>query len=123
MSAGLLADENFPLAVIEKLSKKGFDVLSVSRISPGVNDLSVLDLARRTGRKLLTFDSDFGDLVFFHGVPPPEAILYFRFHPIIVDEIFDAAIRALRETPDGYFAVITRDNIRLRSLNTKPTEN
>lgn len=46
----------------------------------------------------------------------PIAILYFRCHPIIADEVFAACKRALAETPDGYFAVVTPENTRLRPL-------
>ncbi len=78
MTIAVLADENFPRLVIEGLIAAGHDVLSVARHSPGVDDLAVLDLACRTGRRLLTFDADFGDLVYAQAAPAPEAILYFR---------------------------------------------
>ncbi|MBK6958339.1 MAG: DUF5615 family PIN-like protein [Nitrosomonas sp.] len=87
MTLKLLADENFPLPVIQGLIEAGYDVLSIAKVSPGINDRAVLSLARETGRSLLTFDVDFGDLVFFHGAEPPTAILYFRQHPIIVEEL------------------------------------
>lgn len=116
MTTCLLADENFPLSVIVALEADGFDVLSVARESPSIDDRAVLELACRTGRCLLTFDSDFGDLVFFRGAPMPVAILYFRFHPIITQEILVAAQKALQEVPDGYFAVISKDATRLRPM-------
>lgn len=119
MTTAVLADENFPRPVIEGLIAAGYDVLSLARHSPGINDLAVLDLARRTGRRLLTFDADFGDLVFAHAAPAPEAILYFRFHPIIPEEVLAAALRALGETPPGHFAVVTREDTRLRLLSTR----
>jgi predicted nuclease of predicted toxin-antitoxin system len=112
----LLADENFPGPVIDGLVAAGHDVLSIARTTQGIDDRSVLDLARQTGRRLLTFDSDFGDLVFFHAVPPPVAILYFRMHPIIIEDVLEAALHALIETPEGYFAVVGREGIRLRPL-------
>jgi hypothetical protein len=77
----LLADENFPLPVIRSLIEAGYDVLSIAKVSPGINDRSVLSLARETGRSLLTFDVDFGDLVFSHGAEPPTAYSYFVFPP------------------------------------------
>lgn len=116
MSADLLADGNFPLSVVDALIAAGFDVLSVTRVSPGINDLAVLDLACRTDRRLLTFDADFGDLVFFRGAPPPPAILYFRLHPIVPEEVLAVALRALSETPDGHFAVATSDDTRFQPL-------
>lgn len=115
----LLADENFPALVSEALVAEGFDIVSIARAMPGLDDVGVLRHACESGRRLLTFDSDFGDLVFFHGAPPPPAILLFRMHPIIVAEVQAAALRALAEVPDGYFAVVGRDATRLRPLHPK----
>jgi predicted nuclease of predicted toxin-antitoxin system len=114
MKPPLLADENFPLVTIKALVAAGYDIQSIATDHPGLDDRAVLALARRTGRRLLTFDSDFGDLVFFCGEPPPPAIVYFRLHPIRADVVLAVTLRALAETPDGYFAVAARENTRLR---------
>lgn len=119
MTAALLADENFPLSVVDALVAAGSDVLSVAQFSPGISDLAVLDLACRTGRRLLTFDADFGDLIFSQGAAAPPAVLYFRLHPIVPGEVLAAALRALAETPDGHFAVVTPDNTRLRPMRPR----
>lgn len=116
MTKNLLADENFPLSAIIKLVAAGYDVKSVALEYPGIDDREVLDLACRLGRCLLTFDSDFGDLVFSKGMPAPKAIFYFRIHPIKHEELISLALHTLSETPDGYFAVITKENTRLRKL-------
>ncbi|MEY3123311.1 MAG: hypothetical protein RI993_2136 [Pseudomonadota bacterium] len=115
----LLADENFPLPVVRGLIGAGYDVLSIAEISPGINDRAVLSLARESGRSLLTFDVDFGGLVFSHEVEPPAAILYFRSHPIILDELLTITLYALNEVQPGYFALIQREGIRLRRLKEK----
>ena len=110
----LLADENFPLSVIKRLVASGYDVSSVALDCPGISDRAVLELACRTNRRLLTFDADFGDLVFFQGCPPPDAILYVRIHPVIPEEVLKAVLRALPETPSAHFAVVTSKGTRLR---------
>jgi len=114
MTRALLADENFPLPVVNGLVAAGYDVLTVARISPGISGRAVLDLARDEGRCLLTFDSDFGDLIFSHGIPPPPAILYFRIQPVVIADVLAAALRALTEVPDGSIVVVTTDDFRLR---------
>jgi predicted nuclease of predicted toxin-antitoxin system len=121
VTEGLLADENFPLPVVDGLAEAGYDVMSIAISSPGINDLGVLELACRTERRLLTFDSDFGDLLFSRKVPEPPAVLYFRIHPILPGNVLAAALRAIPEVPDGYFAVITREHTRLRPFATKAT--
>jgi predicted nuclease of predicted toxin-antitoxin system len=112
----LLADENFPGPVIRGLAAAGHDILSLAASSPGISDLAVLELACRTGRRLLTFDVDFGELVFARGAAAPTAILYFRLHPIVMDEVLELAMRAVAETPDGHFAVVGCEATRIRPL-------
>ena len=119
MNRGLLADENFPGPVIRGLAAAGHDIMSVAASSPGISDLAVLALACRTGRRLLTFDVDFGELVFSRGAAAPAAILYFRLHPIVIGEVLQLALRAVAETPDGHFAVIGREGTRIRPLTPK----
>ncbi len=59
-----LADENIPLEVVSNLVKLGFDIVSVSKLSPGISDEEVLTLAIKQKRVLITFDNDFGKLLF-----------------------------------------------------------
>jgi predicted nuclease of predicted toxin-antitoxin system len=76
-----LADENFPLPSIRLLDAAGHDVAAVSLDSPQVPDDTVLERAFREGRILLTFDKDYGGLLYLRGAQPPEGIVYFRFAP------------------------------------------
>ena len=114
MTKAILLDENFPRAVANGLIVAGHDVEAVASSAPGLNDRGVLALARSRQRWLLTFDSDFGELVFHRGAEPPPAILFFRVHPIVVADVLDLALRALEEVPTGVFAVVTREGTRSR---------
>ena len=40
-----LADENIPLKVVKKLKQEGFDIISISKLKPGINDYEVIELA------------------------------------------------------------------------------
>jgi predicted nuclease of predicted toxin-antitoxin system len=60
----LLADENFPLASVEILENKKYDILSISRSYSGISDTEIIYLANREQRPILTFDRDFGQLIF-----------------------------------------------------------
>ena len=115
----LLADENFPLPSVAELKRHGHDILSISLHSPGMADENVLALAHRENRVLLTFDRDYGMLVYQKRFPSPPAILYLRFRPqtpeepaAIVAPILNLGIVAIR----GAFFVIERDAIRRRAL-------
>ena len=82
MSIRLLANENFPLPSVTALRMEGFDVLSISELSPGISDETVLSLAKDQTRILLTFDRDYGELVFRRRMPCPAGVVYLRFDPV-----------------------------------------
>ncbi len=62
-----LADESCDFAVVRVLCELGYDVTSVSEISPSIDDVEVIKLAVKDGRILLTEDKDFGQLVHAYG--------------------------------------------------------
>ncbi|MBO3755324.1 MAG: DUF5615 family PIN-like protein [Candidatus Brockarchaeota archaeon] len=47
-----------------RLRQKSVDIISVAEVSPGLSDREILDLASKQGRIVITFDVDFGRLVF-----------------------------------------------------------
>jgi predicted nuclease of predicted toxin-antitoxin system len=59
-----LADENFPRTAFDALAASGIDILRLSPDQHGSKDTEVLEAARADRRILLTFDKDFGELVF-----------------------------------------------------------
>lgn len=78
MSVALLLDENFPAPSTVLLRATGLDVTAISDSASGLNDEAVLARAVRDGRWLVTFDRDYGDLIFARGHAPPPALLLFR---------------------------------------------
>ena len=63
----LCANENIPKDCVFRLRQSGYDVLWIRETSPGCPDVSVIDRALAEDRVLITFDKDFGDLVFRRG--------------------------------------------------------
>lgn len=78
MSIALLANENWPRPALLALRASGLDVQAVAECMPGASDADVLRRAAAEDRWLLTFDRDYGELVFARAVPPPRAIVYLR---------------------------------------------
>ena len=78
MSPLLLADENFPRPALLALRAARVEVEAVSEMMSGASDIRVLQYAAANGRWLLTFDRDYGELVFGRSAPPPPAIIYLR---------------------------------------------
>ena len=114
-----LADENFPLPSIRLLTTAGHDIVSVALETPGVPDEAVLDRAVREGRILLTFDRDYGSLLYERGSQPPEGIVYFRFTPASPEEPAEYLLTLLARLEPflpGTLTVAERDRVRQRPL-------
>jgi predicted nuclease of predicted toxin-antitoxin system len=60
----LLANENFPITSVKLLSEAGIDIVSISLLSPGSSDAAVMKMASSENRTIITFDRDYGELIF-----------------------------------------------------------
>jgi predicted nuclease of predicted toxin-antitoxin system len=114
----LIADENISAVTVRSLREQGFDVHSVTESNPSIDDEEVLAVARIQKRWLITFDRDFGDLIFNGQVAPPPGIVYLRFSPLTPDEPFARIVEALeRYAETTAFVVVTRNaGMRMRPL-------
>lgn len=59
-----LADENYPFDAVRRLREAGHDVAAIVRDSSGASDEEILERAAREGRIVLTFDHDYGRLLY-----------------------------------------------------------
>jgi len=115
----VLADENVPRASIITLRQAGMDVRSAAEAIAGATDAQVLELARSEGRLLLTFDRDFGELIYLHQHAAPPAVVYLRFVPASPEEpasILRSLLAHVEIDLQGRFTVVTRDQVRQRAL-------
>ena len=67
-----LANENFPLVGFRLLRKAGHSVKSVIEDSPGSKDRDVISCAKNENRIILTFDRDYGRLIYHSELLPAE---------------------------------------------------
>ncbi len=81
-----LADENFPQPAIFSLRDAGHDVRSIAEDHASLPDEEVARFCEREQRVLLTFDKDFGDLIFQRGLQAGSAVVLFRFVPAFPKE-------------------------------------
>jgi len=117
-----LANENFPLASIKRLQDSYHDVASVIEDTPGAKDREVLTRAQQEKRIILTFDRDYGELLYHQRLSAPPGIVYFRFDPSTPFEPADILLELLRiekVSLIGNFTVAERKRIRQRSLPFK----
>ena len=121
MTPPLLVNENFPVPALRRLRALGFDVLAVGEIMSGARDPVVLARACELGRWLITFDRDYGELVFQRGLPPPPAIVFIRQEPVPPDAPAQwlADLLAVPALVEGYFVVLSSNTTRRRSLPSK----
>jgi len=114
-----LADENFPLRGVELLATAAHEVAAVILESPGLPDEQVLLRAVREVRILLTFDRDYGRLLYRTGVSVPGGVVYFRFDPAYPEEPAETLLTLLEQSQSSIFGrltVVERDRIRHRPL-------
>ena len=114
----LLADENVPLPAVSALREEGHDVAWIGSVEPGIDDRDVLRRAHEEERLLITFDKDFGTLTFHEEGPRPEGILLFRLPPLSKENLVPFMVKTIARRSDwtGHFAVIEREQIRMRPL-------
>lgn len=112
----LLADENVPLPVVSALREEGHDVSWIGSAEPGIDDRAVLKRAHDEDRLLITFDKDFGTLIFQEDESRPAGILLFRLPPLSKDELVQFMVETVSDRSDwtDHFAVIEQDQIRMR---------
>jgi predicted nuclease of predicted toxin-antitoxin system len=112
----ILADENFPLPVVESLREQGHDVIWARRDCPGTKDRALIERAEAEGRLLLTLDKDFWELTLRRPVALKRCgVILFRVHPAIprnLSPLVDNALRAQRPWV-GHISIVTRDSIEM----------
>lgn len=120
MNLPLLANENLPYASVLRLRELGFDVLAIAENHASISDRKVIKIAQQEGRIIVTFDRDYGELIFRHRVATPPGVIYLRFVPHTPVEASQVLERFFRGNPLnllGNFLVLTRDTIRVKPLS------
>lgn len=74
----LLANENFPLKSVQLLRDKGFDIKAIGTDNPSISDPDALQIAEKEERTIITFDKDYGELIYKHGYKPTAGVIFLR---------------------------------------------
>lgn len=113
----LLANENFPKASVIALRENGYNVLSIGEDNPSIQDHEVIAIAIEEERLILTFDRDYGELVFKKGLKPPQGIIYLRiesFTPAKPAEIIHQLVISKKFDFYRYLTVVDNNFVRQR---------
>lgn len=114
-----LANENVPAASVRRLRAAGHDVRAASETDPGAQDPVILSLAAGERRILLTFDRDYGELIYRRGLPAPLGVIHLRFAPAYPEQAADVVLglgNVAGLTLEGHYTVIDPERIRQRPL-------
>lgn len=111
-----LADENIEREFIEASREADFDVLSVREDFIGLADDEILPIAVEKQAVILTYDTDFGELVFRFSLKS-HGIILLRVHGLSLAEKIGKTIFAIREHEselENAFTVISENSVRIR---------
>lgn len=114
----LIANENIPKYVCDSLNLQGVDVVRVDKLFPGGKDKDVINFAIEQDRIILTFDRDFGELVFKEKFLTKGVILL-RFLPKSPEFIFQQINRLLSNSEiklENNFVVVEEYRVRIRRI-------
>ena len=95
------------------LEANGHDVLRMALINQAAEDPDVLALAVTQRRILVTFDRDFGELIFSRKAPIPPAVIFLRYRPRDVPAVIERLLPILdSDALQGHMTII--DPVRVR---------
>ena len=109
-----IADENIPKETVDLLKKQGVDIVSVTKFASGLSDTEVLNLANKNGRIVITFDKDFGQLI-FKEKRKTKGLILLRFAPKSPQQIAKRIQQVLTTNIRMENSVVTvkKDSIRV----------
>jgi predicted nuclease of predicted toxin-antitoxin system len=113
----LLANENFPQSSVRLLKDSGYDIVSVGEEFAGILDSEVIDFANKEHRIILTFDRDYGELIFKRGYRPSAGVIYLRweiFQPEDPGKYLIELFITKNISYENALTVVSNDNIRQR---------
>jgi predicted nuclease of predicted toxin-antitoxin system len=116
MTPRWLLNENFPQPSVRHLRSLGWDVAAIGEDSPSIQDEVVMARARAEGRWLVTFDRDYGELVFKRGLSAPPLILLLRVTRYQPEDPADwlLQLHTAQEFREGSFHIFDGQTIRRR---------
>jgi len=118
MKPRLLANENFPAPSIRLLRDRGYDVAAIAEGGGRLADPHVLALAVAEKRWIVTFDRDYGELIFARGFAAPPAVVLFRMRSYRPDDP-GRVLAGLLDADAGFggqFVIVEDAGLRKRPL-------
>lgn len=121
MNERYLANENFPGEMVRLLRDQGNDVVYAAESLVGSADRLIMQTALSEDRVILTFDRDFGELVFRHRTAPASGIVLFRLGASSPDALLSFLQDFFASKPSlrNYFTVASPGHFRQVPLSER----
>ena len=113
-----LANENFPVTSAKILKENGLDIEHIGETDMGIRDDEVIGKAISENRIIITFDSDYGELVYKYGYKPP-GVIYLRIKKFTPEYPANLLLELIDEGDlefEALFTVIDDNQIRQRKI-------
>ena len=110
-----LVDENIPFYVVKQLRKEGYKTISVVEDFAGSSDEKILELSSRNKWVIVTFDKDFGELIYKQKSNKPYGIILLRVSPkssAYILQLLKWLLLQANISFQGYFVVVNKDKVR-----------
>ena len=115
-----LVDENIPYEVIKRLRGAGAEIISVLEKFRGISDEKIMKISSGQRLTIITFDKDFGYLVFKRGIGAPYGVILLRIQMKSPDYIFKMLKWILFESGIKFernFVIVTESKVRVVPLD------
>jgi len=112
-----LANENFPRPGTIILREYGLSAQSIQEDFPGISGEEVIKIAIKNNQIILTFDRDYGEIIFKYAINNPPAVVFFREKGNAPESAALSLIRLLTDTNltlSGVFTVVENKSVRQR---------
>lgn len=103
--------------MVNALKSEGIDIVPIKGPPSGLSDETVLEMANKQNRILITFDSDFGELIFRQKLKARGVILL-KFAPKSTQQVVDTTLNVLKTQAkiEGHFLIVKEKKIRVLRL-------
>jgi len=115
-----ISNENFPFPSVKLLRDSGHSIISITEEMPGISDLEALKVAKENQRIILTFDKDYGEIIFNKGIKNPPSVIFFRYKgndPLFAGNFLKKLFDRQIDLSDA-FTVIEEKGIRQKKYKT-----
>ena len=103
--------------MVNALRSTGIDIVPVKELSSGISDEAVLEAANKQNRILITFDTDFGELIFKQKLKARGVILL-KFAPKSTQHVVDTILNVMKTQAkiEDHFLTVKEKKIRVLRL-------